>query len=200
MSATSTRRPRRPPSYIGAFITLVVAFVAAIVAVVVYGAIEAFGSSDRYGSVPMPGRETLDLPAGDVTVYYQEDVDLGENENLHPPADIRLAIRHSGGGPPLKLDESGISNEVSGGFGARVSIGDVDVPAGGDYDVAVAPTRERRTGPAIVFGDDLLDGFVAALPLGLVVFVAGVGVAALVFIVIYVRRRRVGETGPTIPQ
>src|SRR3990172_791330 len=110
MAASSAKRP---PSYIAAYLTLVVALVAAIVFVVVLGGIRAFSASDRYGSVPMPGRETLDLPEGDVTVYFQEDVDLGENESLHPPPDIRLGIRPEGGGSFLKLDPGGISSEVS---------------------------------------------------------------------------------------
>jgi hypothetical protein len=194
----STQPANRLPSYIAAYIALAVAFVAAIVAVVVFGAIEAFGSSDRYGNVPIPGRATLDLPEGDITVYYQEDVELGENETLDPPTDIRLGVRHEDGGPSLELDRGGISNEVSGGFGTRVSVGDLDVPAAGDYEVAVGPTSEARNDPAIVFGDDLFEGFFDAVPLGLLVLAAGLVVAAILFVLTYARRRRIGESGPTL--
>jgi hypothetical protein len=196
----STTGARRPPSYVAAYIAIAVAIVAAFLAVVIVGAVRGFTASDRFGTVPMPGRETLDLPAGDVTVYFQEDVDLGENENLRPPADIRLDVRPSGGGPPVRLDPGGFSNEVSGGFGTRVSIGDLDVPDGGDYVVAAGPTAEGRSAPAIVFGDDLFDGFVSALPFGLLALGAGLGVAAVLFVITYVLRRRFTETGPTLPQ
>ncbi|HEX2435490.1 MAG TPA: hypothetical protein VHI76_02465, partial [Solirubrobacterales bacterium] len=78
----STPGARRPPSYVAAYIAMAIALVGALLVVVIVGAVRGFTASDRYGTVPMPGRETLDLPAGDVTVYFQENVDLGENENL----------------------------------------------------------------------------------------------------------------------
>jgi len=133
-------------------------------------------------------------------VYFQEDVDLGDNESLRPPGDIRLDVRPAAGGAPLQLDPGGVSNEVSGGFGTRVSIGDLDVSDGGDHRVTAGRSSEERNEPAIVFGDDLFDGFVSALPLGLVVLVAGLGLSALLFLVTFVRRRRLSETGPTLPE
>lgn len=196
----STPGARRPPSYVAAYIAMAIAVVGAFLAVVIVGAVRGFTASDRFGTVPMPGRETLDLPAGDVTVYFQENVDLGDNENLRPPADIRLDVRPSDGGPPVPLDPGGLSNEVSDGFGTRVSIGDLDVPEGGDYAVAVGRTAEGRNEPAIVFGDDLFDGFVSALPIGPLALVGGLAVAALLFAIIYVMRRRWSEAGPTLPQ
>jgi hypothetical protein len=51
-----------------------------------------------------------------------------------------------------------------------------------------------------VFGDDLFDGFVSALPLGLIALVAGLGVSALLFGITYVMRRRFTEAGPSLPQ
>lgn len=191
---------RRPPSYVFAYIAMAAALVGAFLTVVIVGGVRGFTASDRFGTVPMPGRETLDLPAGDVTVYFQEDVDLGENENLRPPDDIRLDVRPADGEERLALDPDGFSSEVSGNFGSRVSIGDLDVADGGDYVVTVARTAESRNQPAIVFGDDLFDGFVSALPLGLLVLAGGLGLAALLFGVTYVRRRRLSETGPRLPQ
>jgi hypothetical protein len=196
----SVRAGKRPPSYIAAFIALVVALVAAILFVVVYGAVMAFTASDRYGSVPMPGRETLELPQGDVTVYFQEGVQLRENENLRPPSDLRVQIRGSEAGPSLRVVRSGTSSQVGGGFGERVSIGDIDVPEEGDYVVAVAPTKENRVDPAIVLGDDVFDGFGDAIPVGLLILVVGVGAAALIAVITFVRRRRLSETGPTLRQ
>ena len=191
---------RRRPSYVLAYIAMAAALVGAFLVVVIRGGVSAFTSSDRFGTVPMPGRETLDFPAGDVTVYFQEDVDLGDNESLRPPGDIRLDVRPAAGGAPLQLDPGGVSNEVSGGFGTRVSIGDLDVSDGGDHRVTAGRSSEERNEPAIVFGDDLFDGFVSALPLGLVVLVAGLGLSALLFLVTFVRRRRLSETGPTLPE
>ena len=196
----STPGARRPPSYVAAYIAMAIALVGALLVVVIVGAVRGFTASDRYGTVPMPGRETLELPAGDVTVYFQENVDLGENENLRSPADIRLDVRPSDGGRAVKLDPGGLSNEVSGGFGTRVSIGEFDIPEGGEYNVAAGPTAEGRNEPAIVFGDDLLDGFGSALPLGLIALVAGLGVSALLFGITYVMRRRFTEAGPSLPQ
>lgn len=197
---TAAQATTRAPSYIAAFITLVVAFVVAILFVVVFGAVQAFTASDRYGSVPMPGRDTVDLPQGDVTVYFQEGVQLGENENLRPPSDLRVDIRGAEGGPLVEVDRSGLSSEVGGRFGERVSIGDIDVPEEGDYVVVVAPTRENRVDPAIVLGDDVFDGFGDAIPIGLLLLVVGVGAAALVALITFVRRRRLTEAGPTMPQ
>jgi hypothetical protein len=174
--------------------------VGAFLVVVILGGVRAFTASDRFGTVPMPGHETLDLPAGDVIVYFQEDVNLGENESLRPPSDIRLAVRPSDGGSPVPLDPGGVSNEVSGSFGSRVSIGDLDVLEGGDYLVSVGRTREARNEPAIVLGDDLFDGFVSAVPLGLVVLAGGLGVALLLFLLTYVRRRRASEAALAPPE
>jgi len=191
----SAQPGKRPPSYLAAYLTLAVALVAAILFVIIFGAVKAFTASDRYGTVPVPGEETLNLPEGDVTVYFQEAVHLGENQTLDPPRDLRLEIRGAGGGPPVELDRGGASSEIGGGFGERVSIGDVDVPAGGDYTVAVARTAENRADPAIVLGDDLFEGFFAALRPAVLVLVGGGIVAAIVAAATYGRRRRFRESG-----
>lgn len=191
---------RRPPSYIAAYITLVVAFVAAVAVVVVLGAVRGFSGSDRYGSVPMPGRELLELPQGDVTVYFQEAVDLGENESLVPPGEIRLDVRPVEGGERVELARGGISNEASGGFGTRVSIGKLDIPDGGEYSVAASHLAEQRADPAIVLGDDLLAGFGGAVVPGLLALAAGCALAAAVAVATRVRRRRMAEAGPSMPQ
>jgi hypothetical protein len=135
-----------------------------------------------------------------VTVYFQEGMQLRENENLRPPSDLRVQIRGSEAGPSLRVVRSGTSSQVGGGFGERVSIGDIDVPEEGDYVVAVAPTKENRVDPAIVLGDDVFDGFGDAIPVGLLILVVGVGAAALIAVITFVRRRRLSETGPTLRQ
>jgi hypothetical protein len=158
------------------------------------GAVRGFTACDRYASVPIPGRETLDLPSGDVTVYYREDVDLGDNENLHPPPDIGLDGQSGDGGRPLKLDGDGSRTRSRTGSGRACRSVTPMCPSRATTRSPPAPPG-RLADPAIVFGDDLFDGFVSALPLGLLVFGGGVGMAALVAALIFVRRRRVRESG-----
>jgi hypothetical protein len=181
-------------------ITLPAALVVAFLVFVILGAVDAFTASDRYGSVPMPGTETVDLPAGDVTVYFQEGVHLGENKTLRPPSDLGVRIQGAEGGPPVKVDRSKSSTGIGDGFGERVSIGEIDVPEGGDYVVVVAPTREDRVDPAITLGDDVFDGFVDAIPIALLVLAGGAAIALVLAVATFVRRRRLTETGPTLQQ
>jgi hypothetical protein len=76
----------------------------------------------------------------------------------------------------------------------------VSVQAGKRPPSYIAAFITNRVDPAIVLGDDVFDGFGDAIPVGLLVLVAGVGAAALIAVITFVRRGRLSETGPTLRQ
>ena len=91
---------------------------AALLALGVYVALGFLGGdTDRYGRVPVPGAESLELEAGDVDLFYAEDVSLGENESLAIPGDLEVRIA-APGGSPLEIRPRG-GQQVSGGAAPR---------------------------------------------------------------------------------
>jgi hypothetical protein len=57
------------------------------------GMVSGCGDADRYGRVPLPGQAFIDLPAGDVALYYEERVSLSENESLDIPRGLTVEAR-----------------------------------------------------------------------------------------------------------
>jgi hypothetical protein len=148
-----------------------------IVLAVVLLVVEAVGptrDATRYGQVPLPGRESVNLPAGDVIIYYGERTGSAEHSQLSVPSDIGLRVRTTNGqslvgSTPYRF------NQFDDGDYVRRSIAKLRVPEAGDYE-AVSQTRvPDGAEPVLSFGRDGTKNF------GYVLFVlAGGGLLAAI--------------------
>ena len=78
-------------------LALGVAAVTIVLAVVLLVA-ELLGArrdASKYGQIPLPGRESVSLPAGDVIIYYGERPDA--SFPLRVPPNLRLRVRTTNG-------------------------------------------------------------------------------------------------------
>jgi hypothetical protein len=165
------------------------------VALVIFAVATGGDESAKYGQVPIPGRGTVELPEGDVYVFYEERTKTSEDESLPIPGGLEYSVRPAGGGPPLTLEDVGFqSEEVSAGDGTRATVNRIDVPAAGPYVVQGNIEGEAGPDPALTLGRTLLQRILGeGLP-----FVIGIGgllaLAGAIWLLSWmVRRRRAGE-------
>jgi hypothetical protein len=157
----------------------------------VFEAAGAARDANRYGQVPLPGRESVNLPAGDVIIYYGERIGRSGHSPLSVPSNIRLRVRTTNGqslvgSTPYRF------NQFNDGDHVRRSIAKLEVPEAGDYE-AVSPTRvPGAIEPELSFGRDGTKNF------GYVLFVlAGGGLlAAILGVGTSLRTRMTEKAGP----
>lgn len=135
-------------------LALAVAGITIVLAIVLFIA-EAVGSTrdaSKYGEVPLPGRESVSLPAGDLIIYYGERTS-SESTRLAVPSNLMLRVRTTNGqsllgSTPYRFDQ------FSDGDYVRRSVAKLRVPEAGNYE-AVSPTRvPDAVGPVLSFGRD----------------------------------------------
>jgi hypothetical protein len=123
-----------------------------VVAAIVLFVAELVGSdrdADAYGQVPVPGRESVNLPAGDVIIFYGERAPDGGQ--LSVPPNLQLRVRTTSG--QLLLGSTPyVFDQFDDGDYVRQAIAKLRVPEAGDYE-AVAPTSAPGAAkPVISFG------------------------------------------------
>jgi hypothetical protein len=155
-------------SAIGALLLLV--SIAAILFVV------SFGDHDQYGRVSVPGEATLELPAGEVIVFYEEARSVGE-DSFYVPS-FSWQVTSTSDSRPLRLDGDGGVEVASREDHSYTDIERLDIPAEGEYRVNAEPAAGAGPGPALTFGTSgvtpLVVGIVAAgIVLGVVCLVVG---------------------------
>jgi hypothetical protein len=124
----------------------------AIGAFVVYLLLAAFqGDTAQFGAVPVPGKATVELPEGDVDVYYAEKVDPDAGVPLITPDDLQYTVTGPGGeGIPVS---SRGDDAKSTGDGMTRLIGQIKAPEDGDYVVTTESTQAgQRISPELTFG------------------------------------------------
>src|SRR3954451_10785171 len=126
-----------------------------VVAAVVLFVVEAAGpdrDADAYGQVTVPGRESVNLPAGDVIIFYGERTS-GTAGSLSVPPNLQLRMRTTSG--QLLLGSTPyVFDQFDDGDYVRKPIAKLRVPEAGDYE-AVSPTRAPgAVGPVISFGHE----------------------------------------------
>ena len=109
--------------------------------------------ADAYGSVPVPGRESITLPADhEVIVYYGQGDDSVDGELVVPPS-LRLAVRTTNGQQLLGSTAYAFDQFADGDL-IRRPVAKLKVPEAGPYE-AVTPTRvPGASDPEISFGND----------------------------------------------
>ena len=138
---------------------------------------------DKYGRIPVPpGRGTVELPEGEVIVFYDEARAISGSVAVPEPV-IDWSIRPTGGGAPLPLDGDGDRESNVDDERAWTDIEGLDVPEAGAYRVAVRDLETRGSSPAITFGTS----GVTAEALVLVIGGALIG-ATLITLALVIRR------------
>ena len=152
----------------------------ALVLFVGYLLLAAFeGDSAQFGSVPVPGKEQVELPKGDVDIYYSEKVDPDAGVPLITPDDLQYTVTGPDG-QGVTVNSRGDDAESTGDGMTRL-IGSLQAPEDGLYTVATeSPQAAQRIAPAVTFGQgpfaavgqrfgDVVDALRG--PLGIVVLV-----------------------------
>jgi hypothetical protein len=154
-----------------------VAAVTIALAVVLFIA-EAVGSTrdaTAYGQVGVPGRNSVNLPAGDVIIFYGERPTIDLDFPLRVPPNLNLRVRTTNG--QLLLGSTPFFSGVfTDGIYERRAIARLRVPEAGNYE-AVSSARDvvADAGPVISFGHNGTRDF------GYVLFVlAGGGLLAVI--------------------
>jgi hypothetical protein len=129
-----------------ASITVVIALVLAVV--------EALSSSrdaTAYGQVPVPGRDSVNLPAGEVIIFYGERREGSAGSALTVPPNLRLRVRTTNGQSLLGSTPYAFSQFDDGDY-VRRSIAKLKVPESGDYEAVSSSTAPGAVDPVISFG------------------------------------------------
>lgn len=121
------------------------------VALLVTETVGSTRDANAYGEIPVPGRGSVNLPAGEVIIFYGERIGPHEDSPLEIPPNLRLRVRTTNGqlllgATPYRFDQFNDGDYV------RRSVAKLRVPEAGDYE-AVSPTpATAATRPVISFG------------------------------------------------
>jgi hypothetical protein len=105
---------------------------------------------DKYGEVTVPGQVVLQLPKGDVRLYFENHAThTGDSTNLDDrPPGLKAQVSALDGGAPLKISDvpSWIFSSTSGSRGHE-PYGKIDVPSAGPYVVAAGDDQSGGIKP-----------------------------------------------------
>src|SRR4029079_4644492 len=102
------------------------------------------GDVGQFGPVPIPGKEQVELPKGDVDIYYFEKANPDAGVTLIVPSDLIVSVVGSDG-ESVQVDSRG-DKAKSTGQGMAELIGAMEVPEEGAYTVT---TQSSQTGQRI---------------------------------------------------
>jgi len=124
----------------------------ALLLVFLYLLLAAFqGDSAEFGQVGVPGSGRVELPEGDIDVYYAEGADPDAGVTLITPADLEVVVTGPDGrnvpvtsrGADAKATDDGVTR----------LIGSLQAPVDGFYTVKAESTdAAQRITPAVTFG------------------------------------------------
>jgi len=126
-----------------------------VVAIVLFVAELVGGTRDAnaYGQVPVPGRASVNLPAGEVIVFYGERIPASGGAPLSVPPNLRLRVRTTGG--QLLLGSTPyLFDQFDDGDHVRQPIAKLRVPEAGPYEAVSPTTAPGATEPVISFGHE----------------------------------------------
>jgi hypothetical protein len=160
--------------------------VAGAVALALFIATAVGGTSDadRYGRVPLPGRTMLDLPAGDVALYYEERVTLNENDSLDVPDGLVVVAKRE---LTKVRSERSTPNAINTDGRSLREFAKLRIPAAGRYRVTARSKSPGSNSPAVTLGRGQLASLGRAAVRAAIAVGAGLAVALAALLV--ARRR-----------
>ena len=133
---------------------------------------------DRYGSIAIPGKRTLELPKGEVRVSFEGQVSGGTRTLEDPPEGLKVRVGRRG--RKLKIEEVSSSlYGIASGDRGHEPLAKVDVPERGRYRVR-ASADSTSGGGKVTVGPELWNPLGSRL-LGAV----GIGFAALLVLMFF---------------
>ena len=120
------------------------------------------GDHEKYGSVGIPGKGTVDLPAGEVVVFYEDG--SSPADGFFPEPEVNWRIAPADGGEPLRLDSDGGRESNVRDEGSWTDIEGLEIETAGEYEVEVEEVAGGPD-PRLTFGT------------------SGVTTAALIFVI-----------------
>lgn len=110
------------------------------------------GDHDEYGRIAIPpGEGVIELPAGEVVVFYEEGRSIAIDDAILEP-EVEWTIRPEGGGEPLALDGDGARESNVTEQRAWTDFESLDVPEAGPYVVEILDITTPGAEPAVTFG------------------------------------------------
>jgi hypothetical protein len=114
-------------------------------------AVKANRDASAYGQVSVPGRDSVNLPAGEVIIFYGERIGGVEHPPLNAPPTLRLTVRTTNGQQLLGSTPYRF-NQFNDGDYVRRSIAKLRVPESGDYEAVSSTHLPGAAEPVISFG------------------------------------------------
>ena len=148
--------------------------VAGGIALGVVSCVGGVDDADKYGRVSMPGKGRLDLPEGDVHLYYEERVTLQNDRTLDVPSGIQVVARREETVRSKRTTENAITLDGR----ALTEFGKLEIPRAGEYRVTVRARDRGSNQPAVTFGKGQFENFTTAGRKAVLVM-AGGGLVAL---------------------
>jgi hypothetical protein len=133
-------------------LALGVVAITAVAAIVLF-VVEAVGptrDANAYGELPVPGRESVTLPAGEVIIFYGERTG-SEQAPLQVPPNLQLRVRTASGQSLLGSTPYAFDQFNDGDY-LRRSIAKLRVPEAGNYEAVAATRAPGAAEPVISFG------------------------------------------------
>lgn len=132
-----------------AVVTMVLAGIGFVVALILNAFV--FDKYNAYGEVPIPGSNTLHLPAGQVTISFHTQIIGSTSGGGLPIPDLKLGIDPPAGVPEPVITESiGATTTVNND--ARVRVWVADIAEDGDYVVRTDGNVSAFLSPRLAFG------------------------------------------------
>ena len=141
------------------------------------GAVGGASKYDEHGRVAVPGKGTLEMPAGKVAVFYEERITLGENESLDAPENLRVSARRE---VTVRAKRKKIGNAINLDGRSMDEFATLELPQAGRYRVRVRGSGSNT--PAVTFGEGLGEGFLDAGKNAGIALGAGLALAALLLL------------------
>jgi hypothetical protein len=142
------------------------------------------GDNDEYGRIAIPpGRGVVELPAGEVVVFYEEARAISTDEAV-PEPEVDWEIRPTDGGDPLPLDGDGGRESNVREQRAWTDFETLDVPEAGPYRVVIHDVNAGGADPAVTFGSS------GVTTTALVLTIAGIALGIILITLALVLGRR----------
>jgi hypothetical protein len=127
---------------------VVIVTIVAAIALFIAEAVGSTRNATAYGQVGVPGRNSVNLPAGDVIIFYGELPTIDVDFPLRVPPNLRLRVRTTNG-QSLLGSTPFLSDQFTDGDYERRAIAKLRVPEAGDYE-AVSSSRVTPTAHAVI--------------------------------------------------